>query len=56
MVYTCREHLEEAIDEFLVKNEESPDIEVLLETKKEVCFFCKGEATIELKACESTDC
>lgn len=55
MVYTCKEHLEEAIDQFLVETEASPDIEVLVEETKELCFLCKATAEIVLKSFEAKE-
>lgn len=42
MIYACKEHLEEAIDQFIYENETSPDMGVL-ETD-EVCFLCQQKA------------
>lgn len=43
MIYACKEHLEEAIDQFIYENETSPDMGVL-ETEEEICFLCQQKA------------
>lgn len=50
MVYACEEHLDEAIDEFVYKNETPPDIIKLDTAEAKSCFLCGKTAVY--KICE----
>lgn len=45
-IYTCREHVEMAIDDFVNKREAAPQI-VKVQDKK--CSYCKEDAEYEIK-------